>query len=395
MIYQIAEKLSSELIDIRRSLHRIPETEFEEYKTSAFIKKQLDNLGLSYETVCGTGVVCTIKGKKGEGKTVLIRADIDALPITEKTDIPFKSEHIGKMHACGHDVHITSLLGVCMILKAIDFDFGGTVKAVFQPAEEGNGGAEPMINNGIMHSPEVDAAIALHVEPLASYKTLQIRNGSIMASPDDFKIVIKGIGGHGACPEKCINPIYTASELIKVLSTIKKDNFSDSDKCVVSICTVNGGTLNNIIPDEVEITGTARSLDNETRDTIERLIYEYTKSVCEKYNCSYEYKFNRLFPPVVNDSKMNEIIRASAYELGCFESVEALEKASMTGDDFSYFAQLVPSAYFKLGAGNKHIKKPLHSSEFDVDEHCIHRGAAILAASALKYLDGDNNGKIS
>lgn len=388
MIYQIAEKLSSDLIEIRRSLHRIPETAFEEYKTSDFIKRQLEKLGLSYQTVCGTGIVSIINGKKGSGKTILIRADMDGLPIEEKTEVPFKSEHKGKMHACGHDVHITALLGVCMILKEIDFNFCGTLKAVFQPAEEGAGGAQPMIEKGIMHFPEVDAAIALHVEPLASYKTLQIRNGSIMSSPDDFKIIIKGVGGHGACPEKCINPLYAAAELIKALSTVVQDNFTDTDKCVVSVCTVNGGTLNNIIPDDVEITGTARSLDNDTRDKIEALILEYTKIACNKSGCDYEYKFNRLFPPVVNDCKMNKIITDSACALGCFEHIDTLEKASMTGDDFSYFAQLVPSAYFKLGAGNEHISKPLHSSEFNIDENCIHRGAAILTEAALKYLEG-------
>lgn len=391
MVYSLAKKLNNKLISIRRELHKIPETEFEEYETSAYIQNQLSNLGLSYDVICNTGIVCNINGKKGDGKTVLIRADMDALPITEKTDVPFKSTHEGKMHACGHDVHVSALLGVCMILKELNFDFKGTIKAVFQPAEEGAGGAQPMIEQGIMHSPEVNAAIALHVEPSVNYETLQIRDSSIMASPDDFRIVIKGIGGHGACPEKCINPLYAASKLINKLSSIVEDNFSDTNKCVVSICTINGGTLNNIIPDEVEITGTARSLDNDTRKKIESLISEYTKSICEQSGCTYKYEFNKLFPPVVNDSKMNKLIVKAADELGCFADIQTLDKASMTGDDFSYFAQLVPSVYFKLGAGNSQISKPLHSSEFDVDEQCIHRGAAILTQAALDFLEDNNN----
>lgn len=388
MIYQRAEELSDELIKIRRSFHEIPELEFEETETSKLICHYLDRMGLKYEVLCKTGIVCTIKGKKDNGRTILIRADIDALPIYEQTNVPFKSKNRGKMHACGHDVHITALLGACMILK--DAEFCGTVKAVFQPAEEGSGGALPMIENGVMEAPKVNAALALHVEPLASYNTLQYRNGSIMASPDDFRIVIKGVGGHGACPEKCINPLYAAAELISQLSNIVKDNFRNMDKCVVSVCTVNGGTLNNIIPDDVEITGTARSLDNDTRDKIEVLISQYAKEVCTKHNCTYEYKFNRLYPPVINDSKMNDILIKSANQLKCFDEIYELEKSSMTGDDFSYFAQLVPSAYFKLGAGNEHINKPLHSSEFDIDERCIHKGAAILAQTALNYLEGNN-----
>lgn len=387
MIYKKAKELSDELIGIRREFHTIPELEFEEFKTSELICKHLDKMGLNYEKMCSTGVVCTISGKENNGKTILIRADIDALPITEQTDVSFKSKNSGKMHACGHDVHITTLLGACMILK--NENFSGNVKAVFQPAEEGAGGALPMIENGVMHSPEVTGAIALHVEPLASNNTLQYRNNSIMASPDDFKIVITGKGGHGACPENCINPIYAVSELVQRLSSIVNDNFEDTNKCVVSVCTINGGTLNNIVPDTVEITGTARSLDNDTRDKIEALILNYIKEICFKYKCTYKYKFNRLYPPVINDSKMNDILIKSAKQLGCFDNIYELEKSSMTGDDFSYFAQLVPSAYFKLGAGNEFINKPLHSSKFDIDEDCIHKGAAILAQTAINFLESE------
>ena len=388
MIYEEAKKISSELIALRREFHKIPELEACEFKTSELICRKLDEMGILYKKCYGTGVVADIKGKKGEGRTLLLRADMDALPIEEKTEVSFKSTHKGRMHACGHDVHMTALLGACKLLTLTGCEFYGNVKAVFQPAEEGNGGAEPMIREGVMDSPKVDSAIALHVEPLASYKALQYRNGSIMASPDDFKITIKGRGGHGACPEKCINPIYASAELIKNLSCIVEDNFENPDLCVVSVCTVNAGTMNNIIPDTVEITGTARSLDNETRSKIEILIEDYIKSACEKGRCTYEYHFRKLYPPVINDPGMNRIVIGAAKKLGCFDEITELEKASMTGDDFSYFSQLVPSSYFKLGAGNEKIHEPLHSSKFDIDERCIHLGAALLAQTALDYLNG-------
>lgn len=390
MIYKEAEKISEELINLRREFHKIPELECCEFETSRLICKKLDEMGISYEKCYKTGIAAVIKGKRGGGRTLLIRADMDALPIEELTKIDFKSKNSGRMHACGHDVHMTALLGACKLLTLTGCDFCGKVKAVFQPAEEGDGGAEPMIREGVMDSPRVDSAIALHVEPLASYKTLQYRNGSIMASPDDFRIVIKGKGGHGACPKKCINPIYAASEVVSSLSNVVSDNFQNPDMCVVSVCTINAGTMNNIIPDSVEITGTARSLDIETRKKIEILIENCIKQACEKSGCTYEYHFRKLYPPVINDAKMNEIVINAAKKLGCFDKIEELGKASMTGDDFSYFAQLVPSSYFKLGAGNEKIHEPLHSSKFDVDERCIHLGAALLAQTALDYLNGEN-----
>ena len=387
MIYSKAEKISKELISLRREFHRIPELELCEFKTSELICKHLEKMGISYKKCYKTGIAAVIEGKRGKGKTLLIRADMDALPIEELTEVAFKSENPGKMHACGHDVHMTVLLGALKLLTLTGCDFYGNVKAVFQPAEEGDGGAEPMIKEGVMTFPDVDAAIALHVEPLASYKTLQIKNGAVMASPDDFRIKIVGKGGHGACPDKCINPIYTASKLVTSLSDIVSDNFENPQSCVVSVCTFNSGTMNNIIPDYAEITGTARSTDNETRTKIEILIEDCIKKSCEKSGCTYEYRFRKLYPPVINDEGMNKTVIGAAEKLGCFDEICELEKPSMTGDDFSYFSQLVPSSYFKLGAGNDSICEPLHSAKFDIDERCIKRGTALIAQAALDYLN--------
>ena len=388
-MYNKALEINDYLIKTRRFLHQIPELAFEEHKTSEFIAKELEKLGIEFYKVLNTGIVGLIKGKKGNGKTILLRADIDALPIQELNNIEYKSKTDGKMHACGHDAHITSLLGVARILKEMENELPGNVKLVFQPAEEGNGGAEPMIKEGILLNPVVDAAVALHVEPLLEVGKIQYRNGSIMASPDDFKIIIKGIGGHGACPENCINPINAASELILKIKTIVSDNFSDDKLCVVSVCTVNAGTANNIIPDVCEITGTARSLDNETREKIEKLLYDNTKEISNRFDCKFEFVFNKLYPPVINDKVMNEIVINAAKKISAINEIVELENSSMTGDDFSYFAQAVPGAYFKLGVGNIKFNKPLHNPEFNIDEKALPIGASLLAQIAIDFLGND------
>ena len=388
MINEIAGKISNDLVKIRRELHKIPELAFEEYKTCEFIENELKKLNIKYEKPIKTGIVATLKGKKGTGKTLLIRADIDALPILEENDLPYKSQNIGKMHACGHDAHITSLLGVCKILKEINYDFYGNIKVVFQPAEESDGGALPIIETGIMNAePKVDGAVALHVLPTYKVGEIVYKDGSMMASPDDFKIILKGKGGHGAMPEFCKNPIYPGGVLVSRLKNIVSENFSDPSECVLSVCTINAGTFYNIIPDTVEITGTARSLTNEVREKIENLIEEYTKKVADEFDLEYEYRFNKQYPPVINDVKMNEILVKSAKDIKEIKKIIKLEKAFMTGDDFSYFSNAVPGTYFMLGAGNDKINVPLHSTNFEIDEKCLHLGAAILTQFALNYLN--------
>ncbi len=385
MIYDTALKFKDELIKIRRNLHQIPETGFDLAETSSYIENVLDELEIEHHRLCKTGIVAIIRGKSNK-KTLLIRADIDALPVTELNDIDYKSKNEGKMHACGHDAHATCLIGLCKILKELALDLDGNIKLVFQPAEECVGGAEPMIIEGVMENPTVTAAIALHVEPLADVGTLQIRNGAIMASPDEFTIKINGVGGHGACPEDCNNPIIPASKLITKLNSVIEDNFKDKSECVVSVCAVNAGNSTNIIPESVKILGTARSLSEDVRIKIEKIIGEYVDTVCEEFNCTSEYEFSRLYPPVINAAQMNDIVINASKKISGFKNVVFLEKSSMTGDDFSYFANLVPSSYFKLGVGNEKIKNPLHSPYFNIDEDALALGAAIFAQIAVDYL---------
>ncbi len=388
MIYNTALDINDELIKIRRDLHQVPEIGFDVFKTCEYIEKILDKLNIEHYRAAKTGIVGLIKGKSDE-KTLLIRADIDALPITELNDVEYKSKSIGKMHACGHDAHATCLIGACMILKKLALNLNGNIKLVFQPAEESVGGAEPMINEGIMHKPEVTAAVALHVEPLAKVGTLQLRNDAIMASPDEFTIVINGVGGHGACPEDCNNPIIPAAKLISKLNSVVEDNFSDKSACVVSVCAVNAGTTANVIPGSVEIQGTARSLSEDVRVKIEKIIKTYLDEICSEYDCTSVYDFRRLYPPVINNEFMNDTVINASKKISGFNKTVYLEKSSMTGDDFAYFANLVPSSYFKLGVGNDKIDKPLHNPKFDIDEDSLPLGAAILAQIAVDYLGED------
>ncbi len=388
MIEEKAYGMKEELILIRRALHKIPETEFEEFKTSDFIREKLNEYGIPYEVVCKTGTVATIHGKNND-KTVLLRADIDGLPINDESKFEIKSEREGFMHACGHDIHAACLLGTLKLLNEIKGTLNGNVKCIFQPAEEGNGGALPMIEENIMENPHVDAAFALHVEPLEQTGNIQIKDGPIMASPDDFKIVVHGVGGHGAYPEKCVNPLSVCAAILNKYHNVPEEY---GLPCVVTICSLNGGTCRNAVPDTAVMTGTARSADKKTRKSLINILREIADNTAADMGASIEFDFNILFPPVINDASMNDIIKQSAVKLDCVKNVIILDKPSMAGDDFAYFGEKVPASYFKLGVGN--VKKdavyPIHSPKFIADEDALPIGCALMAQIAADYLDTFN-----
>ena len=377
--------IADELKDIRHTLHKNPELGNREFKTSEFIKQKLTEYGIPYESMAGTGVKAIIRGND-DGKAVLLRADMDALPIKEESGVEFASETGGLMHACGRDVHVTCLLGAAKILNEIKDGINGNIVLAFQPDEEGDGGAERMIAEGIMDNPKVSAAFALHVEPLEKTGFLQIKNGPVMASPDDFEIIITGTGGHGAYPEKCVNPIEIGAEILK---RYKERIINDPEKRVVSICSFNGGTCRNAIPDSAVLTGTARSLDNETRRNLKHDLQEIAEITATEMGGKAEFNFNVLFPPVINDERMNETVKRAAGRLECIKGITVLPHAAMTGDDFSYFSQIVPGAYFKLGVGNEKIGAvyPIHSPKFRADDSALPIGAAIMAQTAVEYLN--------
>lgn len=385
MIEKMALSMKDELIKIRRRLHSTPETDFEEVNTAAFIRQTLDKFGIPYTPSAKTGTVALIEGNQ-KGKTVLLRADIDGLPINDESDFEIKSEREGYMHACGHDIHMACLLGAAKILNSIKDSLNGNVKLVFQPAEEGNGGALPMIDEGILENPPVSGAFALHVEPLEDTGNIQIKDGPIMASPDDFEIIIHGIGGHGAYPEKCVNPLSVCATILEKYHTLARDY---NLPCVVTICSINGGTCRNAIPDNAILTGTARSLDSQTRKSLIEILENIAITSAKELGATAEFRFNMLFPPVVNSAKMNAIVLDSAKKLNSIKNIVTLTEPSMAGDDFSYFCERVGGAYFKLGVGNTKNGSiyPIHSPKFMADEDAIPIGCALMAQIAVDFLD--------
>lgn len=388
MIYDIAKQMSERLISTRRALHKIPETAFEEFRTSEFIKSRLAELGIPYKAAAKTGVVGLIHGEK-PGKTILLRADIDGLPVNEESGVEFKSERGGFMHACGHDVHMTCLLGAAEILNNMKGELHGNVKLVFQPAEEGVGGALPMIEEGVMENPHADACIAMHVEPFEKCGNIQVKDGAIMASPDDFELTVYGRGGHGAYPHLCVDPILIASMIVNAYQTIVSRHFDPMTPCVVSVCSFNAGTCTNAIPDSAHLTGTARSLDKQTRAKLAYLLEKIANDTAASMGGRCDFKFKPLYPPTVNDKTMNRILEKSAEMIPAVKQIVHLENASMAGEDFAYFCEYAPSVYFKLGIGNEDesLNHPLHHSRFTVNENAIHIGAALMAQTAFNFLN--------
>lgn len=379
----IIQELENKTIQTRRRIHENPELEFEELKTSELICKRLDEIGVEYcRNIAKTGVVAIVRGKSG-GKTIALRADMDALPLEEKSGAEYSSKIKGKMHACGHDAHTAILLSVCEIMHKIRDTFSGNIKFIFQPAEEGVGGAEVMIKEGVLENPVVSACTALHVDPDIETGRVTVRSGFIYASPDEFYITIKGKGGHCAQPHKCIDPIVAAAELITALKTVPDDGLG----AIVGVTKIESGTATNIIPDEVKLCGTARSTGFEERVRLKNMIETKAKNICDKYGAECIVDFIELFPPLINDEHIADIIRLAAEEELGEENV-SLGEPTMMGEDFAYFAKEKPSAIFKLGCRNseKNIVYPLHSPMFNIDENCMKTGIRVFVNSALKLL---------
>ena len=387
-ILSMAKAMEPQLIQDRRYLHQNPELSFEEKNTMRYICQRLDKLGISYQSgIAGTGVLAEIRGK-GEGKCLLIRADMDALPLLEKSDAPYCSKKPGVMHACGHDVHTAVLLSACELINKLRDRFSGTVKLAFQPGEETTGGAKPMIDAGILDNPKVDACIALHVDTDLPSGRIRIKSGSAYASPDDFYITVKGKGGHGAEPQNAIDPILIAAQIITQLQSIVSRNIDPFASAVVTVGSVHAGDATNVIPDTAKLAGTARSLDNATRALLEQKIETVVQTVCASFGAEYEYEFQKLFPPLINHEIISELIAESAVRCLGEENCIKGGLPTMAGEDFAYFSQDVPSALFKLGCRNetKRITATIHNSLFDVDEEAMKYGLAIFVDFALHFL---------
>lgn len=381
-----ATDISKELKTIFHDLHRIPEKSFCEFKTCEYIRAQLDKFNIEYENILETGTAAIIHGNS-EGRTILLRADIDALPIEEESGVDYMSKHHGYMHACGHDVHATCLLGAAKILNSMKDKLAGNVKLIFQPGEEDDGGALPMIEAGILENPKVDAAFALHVEPLERCGNIQYRNGAVMASPDDFEIVIHGVGGHGANPHKAVNPINVGSSIINAFHTVSASCFDPMSPQVITICSFNSGFCRNVIPETAILTGTARTLDHDTRRIMAEKLKKTAENTAASMGAEAKFNYNWLFPPTISNKSTNDILLKSCAKLDCVKDIIELEKASMAGDDFAYFCERIPSSYFKLGVGGDWDNYPIHSPKFRANEDALKIGTAILAQIAVDFLN--------
>lgn len=380
-----AKELAGQLIAIRRHVHEYPETGFNEVETTKFIKGKLEDFGVKIEEIgLKTGVIGIIQGSK-PGPVVALRADIDALPMQECNDIPYKSKNAGVMHACGHDTHITCLLGAAKLLANHKDTLAGTVKLIFQPAEEIDTGAKHVISKGALDG--VQAIFGLHNMSYLPAGYVGIKDGPVMASIDKFILHIRGVGGHGAHPNKTKDPIVAAAAVIQALQTIVSRNINPMDTVVLSCCTVNGGTMYNIIPAEVEISGTVRLFDTQLSTFVKERIQKVANGVAEGLGCEVTLEYENEMPPVVNAKETTICCKRAAEKVFGADHI-ITPGLDMAGDDFTMYEQHVPGTYFFLGVGNKEkgYDKPLHSPEYNIDETALPYGAAMLAQTALEYL---------
>ena len=360
-----------EIIELRRRIHKNPELGYMEFETAKLVSDYLKSLGMQVaERVAKTGVVGLIDNRAG--KTVLFRADMDALPIHEENEVDYKSQNDGVMHACGHDVHVAMLLGAARELTRRRDELNCNVKFVFQPAEEGIGGALPMISEGVMENPRVDAALALHVWADAPVGSVMLKKGGIMASPDEFEITVLGKGGHAANPDDFVSPIEIGAKIVTAMKNIK---------AVVTVTKFSAGQNFNVVPDTAELNGTFRTLSNEMRESVAKEIEKVVREVTLQYGADYRLNIKRMYPPLINSSEIIDAVAKIA------PKTINMEKSCMVGEDFAYFAQLVPSAMVLLGCVNeqKGIQSSLHTATFDVDEDCIPIGINLFVDFALNY----------
>lgn len=369
----------------RRDLHQIPEVGFELHQTAAYVKKVLTELGIPFKDNqgCECGILGVIKGSK-PGKVLAIRSDMDALPIAEESGLPFASTN-GNMHACGHDAHMAVLLGVAKLLVENKDKLEGEVRLIFQPAEELGTGSEKLIAAGVLDG--VDEIVGSHVGGLlndAKCGELLFRKGGIMATMDQFKITVKGKGAHGSTPERSIDPIAVAAQIIGALQNIVSREICPTDPCVISVCKFHSGTAFNIIPDVAELEGTTRVFDENIRDFIEKRIGEVAESVASGLRANITYEYLRKPPPLVNDDEVTEKVYNCAKQLYP-ENVRIMDKGIMGGEDYAYYVKVVPGTYFFLQnlLPIDGVEYTNHNAKFAIDETVLDRLVAVIAAYAL------------
>ena len=384
-IKNIAESLAPRLVEIRRHIHANPELSGQEYQTAAYIAGVLSSCGLSVQEAVGkTGVKGELAGKGSDRRILAIRADMDALPIQEKTDLDFASRKPGIMHACGHDVHATVGLGAAMVLSRLSEPLQGKIRFLFQPAEEIAQGASWMIREGVMR--DVSAVFGLHVFPSIPARSIGVRYGSLTAAADDLEIFIQGESGHGARPHEAIDAIWIASQVITTLQQAISRTQNPLRPIVLTIGQISGGRAPNVIADQVRMAGTVRSLHPETHAHLPEWIEGLVTNVCGTYNAKCQVNYRRGVPSVQNDQFLTRLVEEAGLEAWGQDRVLILSEPSMGAEDFSLYLQQAPGTMFRLGVGSTNLlNPPLHHPEFLVDESAILTGVITLAYAAYKY----------
>jgi hippurate hydrolase len=381
LIKALAKKYAPEFIEVRHHLHAHPELSYQEFETSRFVQNKLKELDIPFEIKATTGVVGLIKGKNPGSRVIALRADMDALPITEENDVPYRSKNTGVMHACGHDVHAACLLGAAKILTELKEQWEGTIKLIFQPGEEKNpGGASLMIKDGVLENPVPQAILALHVNTILEAGQLSFRGGKVMASADELYFTIKGKGGHAASPHLVVDPILISSHLIIALQQLISRHNNPFNPSVLSITAVNAGNTTNVVPNEVKLMGTFRAMDETWRFKAHELIRKMTNDLVQSMGGESNLHIDVGYPCVMNNEKLTAHAMTKAKEYLGAENVSETE-LRMGAEDFGYYAQQIPACFYRLGTMNKAkgITAGVHTPVFNIDESAIEIGMGMMA----------------
>jgi amidohydrolase len=387
-VHELMRRLEPQLVEFRRDLHMHPELSMKEHRTTERVRDALTKAGIEILDL-GTevGVVGLIRGAS-EGPTIALRGDIDALPIHEENDVPYRSKTDGVMHACGHDVHTTSLLGAGLILNELKDTLRGNVKLIFQPAEEINEGARLMIDHGVMENPKVDAIFGLHTIPDYPAGQVAVKSGGLMAAVDTIRIEVTGVGGHGAIPESTIDPLLATCSMVSNLQSIVSRNISPLDSVVVSIGTINGGIANNVIPESVKLTGTARSFEPTIREKLPEMVKRVIDNSVQAFGASATLEYIYHLPPVYNEESLLDLATSVVEEI-CGPGGAVLPRPTMGGEDFALYMEKAPGFFYWLGTGNKEkgYTHKWHNPRYNTDEKALPIGSGVLALSAIRALE--------
>lgn len=387
-IQQLSKNIFNDVVANRRHLHSHPELSFQETETSAFIANKLDALGLEYIKMADNGLVALIKGEKPSDKVIALRADMDALPITEANEVTYKSQNIGVMHACGHDAHTSSLLGTAQILTGLKSEFGGTIKLIFQPAEEKlPGGASIMIKEGVLENPKPQAVLGQHVMPLIDAGKVGFRAGKYMASTDELYVTVRGKGGHGAQPQQNIDPVIITAHILTALQQVVSRFADPKSPSVLSFGKVIANGATNVIPNEVYLEGTFRTMDEKWRNDAHIKMKKMAEGMAESMGGSCEFNIMRGYPFLINEEKLTASTRAFAEDYLGKENVLDLD-IWMAAEDFAYYSQVADACFYRLGTRNESrgITSSVHTPTFDVEESALELSTGLMAYLALKQL---------